>query len=108
MQTLQTVHYHCKVLLEKYKNYMGQLNTSFKLKPGTCWVLCDNESLSPKEALDSRTFGPLPLSNIVGRAIYCSRSRSEHGFVQNSDEAMHDDSAVLAVELDVEEMTSQS
>ncbi len=22
--------------------------TSFKLKPGTCWVLCDNESLSPK------------------------------------------------------------
>jgi hypothetical protein len=21
---------------------------SFKLKPGTCWVLCDNESLSPK------------------------------------------------------------
>jgi hypothetical protein len=61
-----------------------------------------------QEALDSRTFGPLPLSNIVGRAIYCSRSRSEHGFVQNSDEAMHDDSAVLAVELDVEEMTSQS
>jgi hypothetical protein len=29
-------------------------------------------------------------------------------FLLCSDEAMHDDSAVLAVELDVEEMTSQS
>ncbi len=26
----KTVHYRCKVLLEKYKNYIGQLNTSFK------------------------------------------------------------------------------
>ncbi|KAH9551745.1 hypothetical protein CY35_09G029000 [Sphagnum magellanicum] len=80
----------------------------FKLQPGTCWVLCDNGGISPKEAVDSRSFGPLPLSNIIGRAIYCSRSPVEHGFVQNSDEAMHVDSPVLAVELDVEEMTSQS
>jgi type IV secretory pathway protease TraF len=36
-----------------------------------------------QEAVDSRTFGPLPLSNIIGRAIYCSRSPVEHGFVQN-------------------------
>ncbi|CAK9199579.1 unnamed protein product [Sphagnum troendelagicum] len=80
----------------------------FKLEPGTCWVLCDNEGISPKEAVDSRTFGPLRMSNIIGRAIYYSRSAVEHGFVQNSDEAMHVDSPVLAVELDVEEMTSQS
>ncbi|KAH9551749.1 hypothetical protein CY35_09G029000 [Sphagnum magellanicum] len=55
----------------------------FKLQPGTCWVLCDNGGISPKEAVDSRSFGPLPLSNIIGRAIYCSRSPVEHGFVQN-------------------------
>jgi hypothetical protein len=48
------------------------------------------------------------MNNIIGRAIYYSRSAVEHGFVQNSDEAMHVDSPVLAIELDVEEMTSQS
>eukprot|EP00246_Nothoceros_aenigmaticus_P005216 TRINITY_DN17104_c0_g1_i1.p1 TRINITY_DN17104_c0_g1~~TRINITY_DN17104_c0_g1_i1.p1 ORF type:complete len:205 (+),score=34.91 TRINITY_DN17104_c0_g1_i1:44-658(+) len=82
---------------------------SFRILPGHCWVLCDNEALGPKvpEAPDSRTFGPLPLTNIVGRAIYCSRSAVDHGFVRNSDEAMQEDSAVLAVELDVDEMTKQ-
>lgn len=79
----------------------------FQLASGTCWVLCDNESLSPKESRDSRSFGPLPLSNIVGRAIYGSRSPVDHGFVVNSDDAMHADSPVLAVELDVEDMTSE-
>ncbi|XP_024390452.1 mitochondrial ATP-independent inner membrane protease subunit 2 isoform X2 [Physcomitrium patens] len=80
---------------------------SFKLAPGTCWVLCDNESLSPKESRDSRSFGPLPLSNIIGRAIYGIRSAVDHGFVVNSDDAMHVDSPVLAVELDVEDMVSE-
>ncbi|XP_024372322.1 mitochondrial ATP-independent inner membrane protease subunit 2 isoform X2 [Physcomitrium patens] len=79
----------------------------FKLAPGTCWVLCDNESISPKESRDSRSFGPLPLSNIVGRAIYGTRSPVDHGFVVNSDDAMHADSPVLAVELDVEELTTE-
>lgn len=85
----------------------------FHLAPGTCWVLCDNEDLSPKvpvwtfgtsqcpmigteslliayyctslfqEAIDSRSFGPLLLRNITGRAIYHSRSAVEHGFVEN-------------------------
>lgn len=34
---------------------------------GHCWVLADNESLSPPHVIDSRSFGPLPLSHIVGR-----------------------------------------
>lgn len=34
---------------------------------GHCWVLADNESLAPPHVIDSRSFGPLPLSHIVGR-----------------------------------------
>jgi len=78
----------------------------FHLAPGTCWVLCDNENLSPKDAFDSRSFGPLSLRNITGRAIYHSRSAVDHGFVENSKNARYDDSPILAVELDVEELTN--
>ncbi|KAG0581500.1 hypothetical protein KC19_4G257000 [Ceratodon purpureus] len=77
----------------------------FRLDRGTCWVLCDNEELSPKDAIDSRSFGPLSLRNIIGRAIYHSRSPVDHGIVENSRDAMHSDSPILAVELDVEELT---
>lgn len=34
---------------------------------GHCWVLADNEQLEPPHVIDSRSFGPLPLSNVVGR-----------------------------------------
>lgn len=79
----------------------------FRLDRGTCWVLCDNELLSPKvpDVTDSRSFGPLSLRDIIGRAIYHSRSPVEHGIVENSRDAMYADSPVLAVELDVEELT---
>ncbi|BBN19858.1 hypothetical protein MPTK1_8g14280 [Marchantia polymorpha subsp. ruderalis] len=79
----------------------------FQLERGQCWVLCDNPSVGAKEAQDSRTFGPLPVSNIEGRVIYFSRSSVDHGPVLNSDEAMEEDSAVLAMELDVDELTRQ-
>ncbi|KAK9083219.1 hypothetical protein Scep_029690 [Stephania cephalantha] len=57
----------------------------FVLEKDECWVLSDNESLKPKmqEARDSRTFGPVPLSGIVGRVIYCLRSAVDHGPVEN-------------------------
>ena len=32
---------------------------------------------------DSRSFGPLPMENIVGRVIYASRSPADHGSVKN-------------------------
>lgn len=41
------------------------------------------ESVGLQESRDSRSFGPLPLSNIVGRAIYGTRSPVDHGFVVN-------------------------
>jgi nickel-type superoxide dismutase maturation protease len=33
---------------------------------GTCTVLGDR----PEESTDSRTFGPIPLGNVIGRAIF--------------------------------------
>lgn len=76
----------------------------FVLEKDQCWVLSDNESLKPKEAKDSRIFGPVPMSDIVGRVLYCLRTAVDHGPVQNSPYSTRKDSPVLEVELDVEEM----
>ncbi|XP_061967807.1 mitochondrial ATP-independent inner membrane protease subunit 2-like isoform X2 [Populus nigra] len=76
----------------------------FVLDKDECWVLADNDKLKPKEANDSRTFGPIAMSNIVGRVIYCLQTAVDHGPVQNSHFSMRKDSPVLEVELDVEEM----
>ncbi|KAH7577678.1 hypothetical protein ACOSQ2_001338 [Xanthoceras sorbifolium] len=76
----------------------------FVLEKDQCWVLADNGNLKPKEANDSRTFGPVSMTNIVGRAIYCLRTAVDHGPVQNSHFSMRKDSPVLEVELDVDDM----
>ncbi|CAN4093250.1 unnamed protein product [Withania somnifera] len=76
----------------------------FVLEKDQCWVLADNENVKPKEAKDSRTFGPVSLTDIVGRAIYCLRTAVDHGPVNNSQFSMQKDSPVLEVELDVDEM----
>lgn len=80
----------------------------FELEEGSCWVVCDNGSIKPTMCGDSRTFGPLPMENIIGRAIYASRSPVDHGNVTNSEEAMRQDSPVLAVELDVKELSQNA
>lgn len=77
----------------------------FVLEKDECWVLSDNEALKPKEAKDSRTFGPVHMSDIIGRVMYCLRTTVDHGPVQNSQLSMQKDSSVLEVELDVDEMT---
>ncbi|KAI4349389.1 hypothetical protein L6164_009981 [Bauhinia variegata] len=77
----------------------------FVLEKDECWVLADNERLKPKEANDSRTFGPVHMSDIVGRVLYCLRTAVDHGPVQNSHFSARVDSPVLEVELDVDEMT---
>lgn len=76
----------------------------FVIEKDECWVVSDNEDLKPKEAYDSRTFGPVNMTNILGRVIYCLRSASDHGPVNNSDISAAEDSSVLAIELDVDEM----
>ncbi|KAL7226412.1 hypothetical protein ACSBR1_021501 [Camellia fascicularis] len=79
----------------------------FVLEKDQCWVLSDNENLKPKEAKDSRIFGPVPMTDIVGRVIYCLRTAVDHGPVQNSHFSMRKDSPVLEVELDVDEMAKR-
>ncbi|KAL4337077.1 hypothetical protein AHAS_Ahas12G0074100 [Arachis hypogaea] len=76
----------------------------FVLDKDQCWVVADNEKLKAKEANDSRTFGPVQMTDIVGRVIYCLRSAVDHGRVHNSHFGMRKDLPVLEVELDVDEM----
>ena len=40
---------------------------------GHCWVLADNEELTPPDVIDSRSFGPVPLENVMGRIMYYYR-----------------------------------
>ncbi|XP_010457747.1 PREDICTED: uncharacterized protein LOC104739175 [Camelina sativa] len=76
----------------------------FVLEKDQCWVVAENQEVKSKEAYDSRTFGPISMTDIVGRAIYCLRTAVDHGPVSNSEFAMEEDSPILAVELDVDEM----
>jgi len=80
----------------------------FVLEKDQCWVLADNQALKPKEARDSRLFGPVPMTDILGRVIYSLRTAVDHGPVENSGIAMNQDAPVLAVELDVEEMAKNN
>ncbi|XP_058770956.1 mitochondrial ATP-independent inner membrane protease subunit 2-like [Vicia villosa] len=82
----------------------NEKDESFILDQDQCWVVAENEKLKVKEANDSRTFGPIHMTNIVGRVLYCLRSAVDHGRVQNSPFSMQNDSPVLEVELDVDEM----
>lgn len=40
---------------------------------GHCWVVADNEDLDPSQVIDSRSFGPLPIENVMGRIMYYYR-----------------------------------
>lgn len=44
-------------------------------------VLCLMLELQWQEANDSRSFGPVNMTDIVGRAIYCLRNAVEQGHV---------------------------
>jgi hypothetical protein len=66
-------------------------------------VLADNEELKPPDVIDSRSFGPLPVENILGRIIYYVRP-NDHGVVENSKAAMAADAAVLEAELDLSKL----
>ncbi|CAD6264412.1 unnamed protein product [Miscanthus lutarioriparius] len=55
----------------------------FVLEKDQCWVVADNLALKPKEARDSRLFGPVPMTDILGRVIYSLRTAVDHGPVEN-------------------------
>ncbi|PRW05766.1 mitochondrial inner membrane protease subunit 2-like [Chlorella sorokiniana] len=80
---------------------------TFVVPQGHCWVLADNEQLDPPHVIDSRSFGPLPLSNVVGRILYAARSETDHGPVENSTEGMEADAPVIEAELDLEALCGE-
>lgn len=63
------------------------------------WVTSDNEELSPAEAPDSRIFGPLPLSYIVGRVIYRFSPHESGTAVENSIFGRYFDESVIFTEV---------
>ena len=80
---------------------------SYVIPEGHCWVLADNSELEPPNVIDSRTFGPLPLANVLGRILYAARSDSDHGPVENSAEGMAADAPVMEMELDVQRLCAE-
>ncbi|GAB4819536.1 hypothetical protein N2152v2_006582 [Parachlorella kessleri] len=76
----------------------------FQIPQGHCWVLADNPELEPPHVIDSRSFGPLPFSSILGRVMYSARSEKDHGPVENSPEGIKADGPVLDAELDLERL----
>ncbi|KAK9724305.1 hypothetical protein RND81_05G062500 [Saponaria officinalis] len=72
----------------------------FVIEDGQCWVLSDNNSLQPKEFNDSRTYGPISMSDIVGRVIYRYRTFHDNGLMVNSKLSMIYDMPVLYIEVD--------
>ncbi|KAL7113092.1 hypothetical protein ACP275_04G042300 [Erythranthe tilingii] len=79
----------------------------FVLGKNQCWVLADKFDLETEEAYDSRTFGPVNINNIVGRAIYAvSIGRLYHETVYNNLDSVIEDFPVVEVELNIEEMES--
>jgi hypothetical protein len=79
----------------------------FVIPEGHAWVVADNEDVPLADAPDSRTFGPLPLSHVVGRVVYAMRCASDHGVVANSAAAAAVDQPVLQVELELERMAEE-
>ncbi|CAI5528545.1 unnamed protein product [Closterium sp. Naga37s-1] len=70
----------------------------FRIEKKQFWVLADSPAVPAKEALDSRTLGPVHVRDMVGRALYVVRSALDHEPIHNSDQAMVDDSAIMAME----------
>lgn len=69
------------------------------LEAGTVWVTSDNEALSPRDAPDSRVFGPLPLSYILGRVIYRFSPHESGSVVENSIFGRYFDESVVQSEV---------
>ncbi|KAL7151582.1 hypothetical protein ABFS83_04G041300 [Erythranthe nasuta] len=82
-------------------------NQCWVLADKLCWELVDKFDLANEEAYDSRTFGPVNINNIVGRAIYAvSIGRLYHETVYNNLHSVIEDFPVVEVELNIQEMES--
>ncbi|CAI5479049.1 unnamed protein product [Closterium sp. Yama58-4] len=55
----------------------------FRIGKDQFWVVADNPVVPAKEALDSRTLGPVHVRDMVGRALYVVRSALDHEPIHN-------------------------
>jgi hypothetical protein len=61
-------------------------------------------NLSQQKMRSTAVFGPLHLNKIIGRVIYSAKSRSDHGCIENSQQAMEADAPVLEAELEIDDL----
>lgn len=101
----------------------------FRVPAGHCWLLADNavgavaasasaadadnadddsspssSSSTPTPPLDSRSFGFVPMTSVLGRVVYSLRSAGEHGHVANAPSSAAGDAAVAEAEVDVDQL----
>lgn len=81
---------------------------SFVIPTGHCWVLADNPELKPPNVIDSRTFGHIPITNVIGRVIYRAASLTDHEPVVNSHDAVVADRYVIDGEVDIQQLFPDS
>lgn len=72
---------------------------AFEIPDGHCWVLADNPDLKPPHVIDSRSFGFIPLSSIIGRVAYSLTNKEA---VINSPTAAVMDDAIIEQEVLIE------
>lgn len=75
---------------------------------GQLWVLADNEKLKPPQVIDSRTFGFIPISNVIGRVIFSGTSSTECGPVTNNPISVDLDQPIIDAEVDPEQLFADS
>jgi hypothetical protein len=73
-------------------------DSEYMLADDVVWVEADNAELKPPHVEDSRTFGPVPLGNVLGRCIYSFTSSMEQGYITNNQNVKADDASIVEVE----------
>jgi hypothetical protein len=73
-------------------------DAEYVLADDVVWVEADNIELQPPNVEDSRTFGPVPLGNVLGRCIYSFASSVEQGYIANSKQMKEDDTSIVEAE----------
>lgn len=79
--------------------FLTSKDSEYMLANDVVWVEADNAELQPPHVEDSRTFGPVPLGNVLGRCIYSFASSMDQGYIENSKQMQEGDASIVEVEL---------
>lgn len=79
--------------------FLTSKDSEYQLANDVVWVEADNTDLEPPHVEDSRTFGPVPLANVLGRCIYAFASSMDQGHITNSERMRDGDASVVEFEL---------